>query len=69
LKTNGPQGGGYSVQVKRLLLRRASATSGYALFALATRDDEMIIIAVASPRSWGHIANFHKLPVGHISRR
>ena len=34
----------------------------HALLALATRQDEMIVIAVASSRTWRHIADFHKLP-------
>ena len=46
-----------------------AAACGYALLALATRDDEMIVIAVASPGTRRHIPNFHELPVGHISRR
>ena len=54
---------------KRLLLRGAATARSYALLALATRNNEMIVIAVASPGTRRHIANFHKLPVGHISRR
>ena len=52
-----------------LLLGRAAAARGYTLLALATRDNEMIVIAVASPGTRRHIPNFNKLPVGHISRR
>ena len=53
----------------KLLLRSAAAAGGDALLALATRDDEMIVIAVASPGTRRHIPNFHKLPVGDIGRR
>ena len=52
-----------------LFLRRAAAARGHTLLALATRDNEMIVIAVASPGTRRHIPNFNKLPVGHISRR
>ena len=53
----------------KLLFRSAAAAGSDALFALATRDDEMIVIAVASPGTRRHIPNFHKLPVGDIGRR
>src|SRR5258707_1284351 len=53
----------------QLLLRRAAAARSHALLALATRDDEMIVIAVTSPGTRRHIPNFNKLPVRHISRR
>jgi len=66
---DGPQGRGYSGRVTRLLLRRAAAARGHTLLALATRDDEMIVIAVASPGTRRHVPNFNKLPVGHISWR
>ena len=58
-----------AVTLNRLLLRCAAAARGHALLALATRNDEMIVIAVASPGTRRHIADFHKLPIGHISRR
>ena len=69
IEDDGPQGRGYSARVKLLLLRRAAAARSHALLALATRDDEMIVIAVASPGTRRHIADFNKLPVGHVSRR
>src|SRR5258707_1641714 len=53
----------------QLLLRRAAAARSHALLALATRDDEMIVIAVTSPGPRRPIPNFNKLPVRHISRR
>ena len=68
-RENSPQDCGYSVRIKRLLLRSAAAAGSHALLALATRDDEMIVIAVASPGTRRNIPNFNKLPVGHISRR
>jgi hypothetical protein len=71
-KENDPQGRGYNNPVgirARLLLRRPAAARSHALLALATRKDEMIVIAVASPGTRWYIADFHELPVGHISRR
>ena len=38
------------------------------LFLLALRQDEVVIVAVGSPRSRRDFSNFHKLPVRHVSR-
>src|SRR5262245_49195280 len=32
-------------------------------------EDEVIILAVASPRTGRHVPHFHKLPIGHIGGR
>ena len=31
-----------------------------------TSDHEMVVFAVASPRTWRYVAHFDKLPVGHV---
>jgi hypothetical protein len=52
-----------------LFLRGAATARGYALLVLPSRENEVIVIAVASPRTRRHVANFHKLPIGHIGWR
>jgi hypothetical protein len=37
-----------------------------ALLKLATRQDEMIVVAVTSPRAGRHVADFNKLPIYHV---
>ena len=70
IEMDGPQGRGLQrTESERLLLRGAATACSYSLLALPTRDNEMIVIAVASPRTRRHIADFYELPVGHVSRR
>ena len=52
-----------------LLLCGADAAICHSLLVLTTRNDQMVIFAVASPRTRRHITNFDKLPVGHVGRR
>ena len=33
---------------------------------LPTSDDEVVVFAVAPPRTWRYVAHFDKLPVGHV---
>src|SRR5205085_11415997 len=40
-----------------------------ALLGLAFRDDEMVVVAVVSPRPRRHVTHFDKLPVGDIGGR
>ena len=56
-------------RLKRLFLCGAATARSDALLVLPSRNNEMIVITVASPWTRRHIANLHKLPVGHISRR
>ena len=36
---------------------------------MAARNDEVIVFAVASPRTRRHVAHFDKLPIGYVGRR
>ena len=54
--------------MERLLLGGAGAAGGHTLLVLTASDNEMIVIAVASPRTGWNIADFHELPIGYISR-
>ena len=47
-------------------LRIAAGVHRHPLLALTTRNDEVIVIAVASPRTGRHIADFNKLPICYI---
>lgn len=40
---------------------------GLSLLALTTRKDEMVVVAVASPRTRRHLTHLDKLPVGYVS--
>src|SRR6266404_6676903 len=52
-----------------LLLRAAYVSISHPLLGLTARNDEVIIVAVAPPRSRRHVTDFGKLPIGHVGRR
>src|SRR6266496_4389530 len=56
-------------QVEVLLLRCTGTSFSQTLLGLAAGNDEVIIFAVAPPWTRRHIANFDKLPIGHVSWR
>src|SRR5207249_11880230 len=53
----------------RLLLRGAKAAVCHPLLVLTTRDDKVVIFAVAPPRPRWHVTNFDELPIGHVGWR
>ena len=49
-----------------LFLCRSRESFGKALFGLAARDDEVIVVSVASPRPRRYITHFDKLPIRDV---
>ena len=59
----------FSSPRKKAIFLRRRESFGHALLGLAARDDEVIVVAVASPRAGRDITNFDKLPIGDVRRR
>jgi hypothetical protein len=58
-----------SAMISQLLLRRACELFSDSSLSLTTRDDEIIVFSIVSPRSRRHLADIDKLPIGYIGRR
>jgi len=52
--------------LRRLFFCGSRESFGKALFGLAARDDEVIVISVASPGTRRHITDFDKLPIRDV---
>jgi hypothetical protein len=52
-----------------LLLRCTGTSFSQTLLGLAAGNDEVIVFAVAPPWARRHVANFDKLPIGHVGWR
>src|SRR5581483_5894056 len=61
--------GASNLRLGILLFSRVVAAICHALLVLTTRDDKVVVFAVAPPWTRWHIANLYKLPISYIGWR